>query len=193
MNSNKLMFVMSVAISLASTTIAADAHASNAMPFPTASASAPKSLAPGYALFQNNRFGFSMAYPKKVLCPRGVAGAAGETFVSKDGKAELCAFGQYNSMDQSLGAMLESDINLEGDGGKKVQVTDKQVGENWYQVSGTVDNDVFYIKSVLTGDNRVNKFIFHYPIAQRAKYDSIVTEVEKSFVAAPDDYLSFGN
>lgn len=184
MNAKKLVNALTVAVSLLS--IAGGSCAAFASPIDRTDKSA-KQLADGYALFQNSRFGFSISYPKKILKPLGVAGAAssGETFASKDGKAELCAYGVLNSSGQSLAEMLEDDIKYQRDEGRNVTVTAKTIGESWYSVAGTVDNDAFYIKAFVNGDNRINKFVFRYPIAKKEVYEQVVTQVEQSFVAVP--------
>lgn len=142
-----------------------------------------KPALPGYRVYQNDRFGFSIAYPKKVLNPSKTPSAkdAG-VFTSSDGKAELCAFGQRNTLDQTLAENLEHELAHEKENSKDFKVTVQQMGSNWYAVSGTADNTVFYTKTFFTGDNRINSFSFSYPVEQKAKYDPIVAEIEKSFV-----------
>lgn len=184
MNCKKLAYAMTIALSLVSTFGVCAAYASpidESTPLSPAKNSKP--LAPGYARFQNNRFGFSMDYPKKILKPLGTAPGTGETFTSKDGKAELCAYGVYNSMDHSLAEMLAEDIKYQRDEGKDITITAKVIGESWYTVAGTVDSDVFFVKAIVTADNRINKFVFRYPLAKKELYDQIVSEVEHSFVA----------
>ncbi len=179
-----LMFALSrcitilVLVILIVPSIASESHDS-----PSPVSRSQNKLPRGYVIYQNDRFNFQIAYPKTVLHPGKVPSedGAGEVFSSKDGKAELCVCGQYNTLSCTLKEMMEDDVASEG----KAVVTMKRVGGDWYVVSGTVGSTVFYIKGAVRGD-QISKFIFKYPFSQKSTYDSIVTAIEHSFIPGPN-------
>ncbi len=129
------------------------------------------------ATYVNQRFGFAIGYPQDLLYPQGEsANGDGQTFVSKDGRAVLIAYGAYNALDQSLDALLASDSSRNG---RRTTYTAKRA--DWFVISGyEPDGRIFYQKTLLRQDV-LYSFELRYPQQQKARYNPLTGIIGKSF------------
>lgn len=131
-----------------------------------------------YKIYGNSRFGYSIAYPAGILIPQGEAdNGDGQKFLSKDGEVVMLVYGQYNVSGQKLKNAFSEALQEGTPGGV---VTYKQLKNNWFVVSGTVSNRVFYQKTMLVGET-FKTFRIEYPESQRDSFDKITGEIAKSF------------
>ncbi len=129
------------------------------------------------ATYVNQRFGFAIDYPQNLLTPQGEAtNGDGQRFVSRDGQAELLAYGAYNALEQSLDALLKSDAGRNGR-----RTTYKTGHADWFVISGyEPDGRIFYQKTMLRGDT-LYSFELTYPQLQKDQYNPLTGRIGKSF------------
>ena len=96
--------------------------------------------------YTNERFQYAICYPEDLLVPQGEsANSDGQKFLAKD-STQLIVFGQYNALNQQLRAVLsDTAARLAGPSGK---VTYKVLKQNWFVVSGTNAQTIFYATSL---------------------------------------------
>ena len=146
--------------------------------FPLPAPAQGTSDAISYKTYGNSRFGYSIAYPAGILIPQGEAdNGDGQKFLSKDEKVVMLVYGQFNVLNQTLKNAFSEALREGTPGGA---VTYKLLKDNWFVVSGTVSNRVFYQKTMLVG-NTFKTFRIEYPESQKAAFDRITVEIAKSF------------
>jgi hypothetical protein len=128
--------------------------------------------------YQNDRYGTTIDYPDqfKPEPPPGVDD--GRTFISADG-AQFSVYASYNAENFNLTAYQDFTLkNL--DPGQAV--TYKASGNNWFVISGTKGNDIFYERHLLSHSGQMTEgFSMAYPAAAKQIYDPIVARMAKSF------------
>lgn len=134
-----------------------------------------------YDTYFNQRYGYSIDYPKDLLFPQGESdNGDGQVFLSKNTDAKLLVYGSNNALEQSL-----EDIYREQSRGgmpdepQKV-VTYRVLKNNWFVVSGYNAGKIFYQKTLLH-DKQFKTFIFEYDEKQKKIYDPINIRLAKSF------------
>lgn len=126
-----------------------------------------------YRAYSNARYGFSIAYPVGILVPQGESdNGDGQKFVSKDGSANLLAFGS-NRLDRSLQDEFQTAL-------ENRSVTYKVLKRDMFVVSGTANGKIFYQKTLLRG-NSFKTFIIEYDEHERAEFDPITSRIARSF------------
>ncbi|MGH9820990.1 MAG: hypothetical protein ACRD43_12560 [Pyrinomonadaceae bacterium] len=132
------------------------------------------------AIYTNDRFFFSIEYPSdllKMLPPPD--NDDGRTFRSADKQIEMQVWGEYNAESRTLQERYERD--LKGFTEKPAYMVSKR---DWYVLSGTKDDKIFYEKVLVRrrGDTDIFfTFTIEYPAAQKAKFDPIVKRMADSF------------
>jgi hypothetical protein len=130
-----------------------------------------------YKFYNNARYQYSIAYPAGILIPQGEAdNGDGQKFLSKDGKVVMLVYGQFNVLNQTLKKAFSEALS-DTPGGA---VAYKLLKNNWFVVSGTVSNRVFYQKTTLV-DDTFKTFRIEYPESQKDAFDKITGEIAKSF------------
>ncbi len=134
-----------------------------------------------YANYHNQRFNYSIAYPKDILYPQGESDDGdGQKFLSKDADASLIIYGSNNVLNQSLQDLyLEESRGGTHDNPKKV-VTYKVLKNNWFVISGYNSGKIFYQKTILNKD-QFKSFYFEYPASKKKIYDPITKHIASSF------------
>jgi hypothetical protein len=131
-----------------------------------------------YKFYNNARYQYSIAYPAGILIPQGEAdNGDGQKFLSKDGKVVMLVYGQFNALNQTLKNAFSEALREGTPGGA---VTYKLLKNNWFVVSGTVSNRVFYQKTILV-DDTFKTFRIEYPESQKDAFDKITGEIARSF------------
>jgi len=127
--------------------------------------------------FVNDRFGTSIEYPTRFKPGEPPANNDGLRFTADDG-ATLAVWGSLNALEQDLKA-LEDSAREDGE-----KVTYRSAGKNWFVLSGTRGEEVFYKRYILSHRGEVvNAFTLTYPAALAATYDPIVARISKSLKA----------
>ncbi len=128
--------------------------------------------------YQNDRYGTTIDYPDQFKAAPPPDADDGRTFSSPDG-AEFSVYASYNASDFDLAA-YEDFILKNLDQGRVV--TYKARGGNWFVISGTKGDSVFYERHLLSHGGRMTEgFSMAYLAAAKPAYDSIVARMARSF------------
>ncbi|HKR02135.1 MAG TPA: hypothetical protein VJT09_15760 [Pyrinomonadaceae bacterium] len=126
-----------------------------------------------YLTYQNARYGYTVEYPAGILVPQGEAdNGDGQKFLSRDGRAELLAYGS-NRLDRTLQDEYRS-------AQENREVTYKLIRRDMFVVSGRAGGKIFYQKTLLRGDV-FKTFIIEYDESERARFDQITTRIARTF------------
>ena len=101
---------------------------------------------------------------------------AGATFTALDGQAEIRVWANFNVLEQDLAGLLQE--ALAGHAADKV--TYRKEGDGWFVLSGYSGQAIFYERAIVD-ERAIYQLQLRYPMAQRAVYDDLVTQVVKSF------------
>jgi hypothetical protein len=137
-----------------------------------------------YKTYLNARFGYQINYPAQVLVAQGEPdNSDGQKFVAKTGDAQMSVWGNYKvdgDLDDELKMAKESDSK----NAPKKEVSYYAGGKNWFAISGTAGDKIFYQKTCLRGDT-FRTVRFSYPQSAKAQFAPIVDKVVASFKWCP--------
>lgn len=128
-----------------------------------------------YGTYVNEKFGYEVEYPEKVLIPQGEsANGYGQVFQSKDEKAVLRVYASFNVADDTLEESYEKSQSGE--------VREKEIDEKaaWFSVSGVKNGSVYYVEKYLI-DDVFFIYEFEYPEGKKDYYVPIDKVMSKSF------------
>jgi hypothetical protein len=130
--------------------------------------------------YQNDRFGFSLRYPGDLFAPdRKSEAGDGETFVNVQGEGRLLV-GAFANSERHTVASYMGLIRRQSYGA--FEVTYAPRAATWFVLSGENARKVFYEKVMFScGGRIINSFSLIYPIEDKAKFDPVVTGIEKTF------------
>ncbi len=132
-----------------------------------------------YRTYHNARFEYSIAYPVNILIPQGEsANGDGQRFLSKDGRTEMLVYGSYNSLDQTLRAVLEQETSSTEHPNRVI--TYQVLRANWFVVSGLENGRVFYQKTMLRNET-FKTFRIEYDESRKRTFDPITATIARSF------------
>ncbi|OBU88223.1 hypothetical protein [Chromobacterium subtsugae] len=153
---------------------------------PTHKASPPAEAARiHYLNYANVRFPFSIPYPKGLLIPgEEPDNGDGLAFTSPDGQTVMTASGINNANDDTLQSEYRDDLKRPSESGQPRKVAFKTIKKDWFVISGTEGDKIFYQKTYLV-DDQFMTFDIRYPASQRAKWDPIVAHISKQFKVTP--------
>jgi hypothetical protein len=135
-------------------------------------------MADQWLIYQNDRYGTTIDYPDQFKAAPPPGADDGRTFTSADG-AEFSVYASYNALNFDL-AKYE-DFTLKNLDSSRV-VTSTARGSNWFVMSGTKGDSVFYERHLLShGGQMTEGFSMTYPAAANRTYDPIVARMAKSF------------
>lgn len=147
--------------------------------------SKPLLAEPAYATYHNTRFAFSIAYPKEILFPQGEAdNGDGQVFLSKTADASLRVYGtNYDKNDPVTYSSLADAYREASRGGineKQTKVvTYKRLKNNWFVISGLINEKIFYQKTIYDKDQTSTLYL-EYPESQHKTYDAIAKHIANS-------------
>ena len=127
-----------------------------------------------YDSYCNARFGFSTLYPTAFGMAPSSDNNDGRKFYDRDGFS-MTVSASYNALDYSLRDEMRS---MQQDFDK---VTYRRLKGNWFVLSGYSGSDILYIKTYLANGTLYHLYM-KYPYSMKRVYDSIVSNVSKSFV-----------
>jgi hypothetical protein len=137
-----------------------------------------------YKTYVNARFGYQINYPADVLLAQGEPdNSDGQTFVAKKGDAEMRVWGNYK-VDGGLDDELKMAKESESKDASKKKVSYYAGGKNWFAISGTAGDRIFYQKTCLRNDT-FRTVTFSYPQSSKAQFAPIVDKVVASFKWCP--------
>ena len=130
-----------------------------------------------YQTYHNARFAYSISYPSDLLIPQGeAANGDGQKFVSRDRKVEVLVYGSNNALEKTLRALYQDETARR----ENRTITYQVLKPDWFVVSGTENNKVFYQKTML--HNGVFKtFHIEYDRAVKDTWDPITGKIARSF------------
>ncbi|MCW5955485.1 MAG: hypothetical protein KIT61_02800 [Pyrinomonadaceae bacterium] len=139
-----------------------------------------------YSTYHNSRFFFSIDYPSSlVIMQDPPANNDGRTFLSKDGRVEMRAWGQYNAQFLTVEEQFAEELN----GHEFEAITYKTLSKNWFVITGVLGRRVFYQKTLYHRFKETGvfyTFTIEYPESEKRKYDPVVKRIEKSFRFDPN-------
>src|SRR5262249_27013307 len=118
-----------------------------------------------YSTYSNERFFFSIEYPDSLKMQPPPENEDGRTFLSDDSKVEMRAWGQYNAEEKTLDERYA--IDLKGFTEKPAYMVLKR---DWYVLSGTKGDKIFYEKSLVRRSRHGDAFFIftiEYPLSQK--------------------------
>lgn len=137
----------------------------------------------GYTTYQNNRFGYSINYPKNSFTPQPESDYGDGCIFLNDMQQEvLRVFGRYNTPDDgpaiSLAQQFNSDIKSATRQHKTI--TYKKLGKTFYVLSGYSNNTIFYQKTILLNGNFAYA-VLQYPVIEKTFYNRLIGPIFSSF------------
>ncbi len=125
--------------------------------------------------YVNEKFGFEIEYPGKVLLAQGeFANGYGQIFESQDEAAVLETYGKFNTSDITLEEAFDKAQNGE------VSEKNLEEGAKRFTVSGVHSGTVYNIQRYLIDDVYIN-YEFRYPEDKKDYYGAINEDMLKSF------------
>lgn len=131
--------------------------------------------------YHNQRFDFCVGYPTNFLRELGESeNHDGNTFANANGSSEMRASGMYNALEQTIGEAYKSATKNDRYYEDERIVTYKAQKGNWFVVSGRYYESIFYVKTVLKGDNFYTLYFEYHP-SEEAKFKEIIKQTTKDF------------
>ena len=126
-----------------------------------------------YDSYQNERFGYSISYPK-LLIPQGEAdNGDGQVFKNQD--AELRVFGSHLLLHETLRRGYNVILREKGK-----RITYKAITKSFFAISGIENGQVFYQKTVINASGSFITIQFRYNTSKRSIYDKATAKIVKS-------------
>jgi hypothetical protein len=145
-----------------------------------AAAPTPAARLSDWNTIENDRHGFSIAYPGSVFQPKELSTAAeGRLLESRDGNARLLigAFGNAERLSLSAYRQFLIERNYPG-----ASIDYAPVRKTWFVLSGERDGVMFYERVSFTcGGRLITSWAMYYPVRERRFYDRVVEEVAPTF------------
>jgi hypothetical protein len=139
---------------------------------------ADPAVADSWLTYQNDRYGTTIDYPNIFKAQPPPDNDDGQAFKSADG-ADFSVFASYNTLDFDV-ASFQDFIVKDLDPG--AVVTFRAHGDNWFVISGTSGNNIFYERHLLShGAQMTEGFVMTYPAQLKQIYDPVVARMSKSF------------
>lgn len=143
-------------------------------------APAPGPRLADWSTVDNERHGFSIAYPGSVFQPKELSTAAeGRLLVSRDGNARLLigAFGNTERLSLTAYRAYLLERNYTG-----ASIDYAPVRRSWFVLSGERDGVMFYERVSFTcGGRLITSWAMFYPVTERGFYDRVVEAVAPTF------------
>jgi hypothetical protein len=133
-----------------------------------------------WSTYGNARFGVFVDYPASLFTVENAPpdNGDGQSFRTADGQAELAVWGSYNIDNETPEAYLHDKVDLSG-------ASYKKAGRDFYAISGTRDQSIFYQRCNFPKGDVIACFNISYPEADKAKWDEIVKRIGQSLRTAP--------
>jgi hypothetical protein len=136
-----------------------------------------------FETYCNSRFGFCIDYPSNKLFPQGEsANGDGQIFTSEDTETTLWVYrdfrdNAYVEDEFTIKSVFNSDIQTNN---PNRSITYKQLGTDYYVVSGYNEDKIFYQKTMIT-DKGLATSLIEYPESEREYYDKVSETIFTSF------------
>lgn len=132
-----------------------------------------------YDCYTNHKYGYLLAWPKRLLAAQGESDAGdGQVFAAPDGRAQLVCWAGFNSvLKRPLKAAFQEAQQEPG-----LQVTYKSLGKDFFVVSGFQEGKIVYRKTVMTALVQAT-FVLTYDQSLKDTFNPLVGGMSKSFIA----------
>lgn len=131
--------------------------------------------ADSWLTYQNDRYGTTIDYPDVFKMQPPPGSDDGRAFKSADG-ADFTVSASYFALDYTIAKYRDYIVNNLDAGST---ITYEARGKNWFVISGTKTDSIFYEKHLLShGMNE--DFVMSYPASRKEIYDPIVARMAKS-------------
>lgn len=131
-----------------------------------------------WLVYQNDRYGTTIDYPPIFKMQPPPDADDGRKFKSADG-ADFTVSASYAAIDFTLATYRDFIVKHLDPGST---ITYETRGGNWFVISGTRGDRIFYEKHLLSHKGEMNEdFVISYPAALKQTYDPIVARMAKSF------------
>lgn len=133
--------------------------------------------------FGNGKYAFELRVPAGMFAPKRIEGDNSNSddhfyLQSNDGDALIYAWGQPISKTMTSEQALKKEVLSN----KQWVCTFKKIGDRFFVVSGYVNGQIFYQKTILKGNHTIN-FMITVDKAIRKKYDSTTEMLAQSLKA----------
>jgi hypothetical protein len=145
------------------------------------SAAGPAAAQKAWRTYKNERFGTTVEYPADKFIPQPPPeNGDGLRFIAVD-SAEFTVSAINNVLDQNIAGLEAAALKARP---LDERITHRERGPNWFVLSGTKANAIFYERQLLSHRGRiVNDLEILYPTRLRGLYDPIVQRMSRSFRA----------
>jgi hypothetical protein len=133
-------------------------------------------------IYCNARYDYCIGYPTFLIPQPEAYNGDGRIFTDKQGRKILVVFGYFNQdlngRPMTLQQQYSKDIKqllL-----SKASISYRKLGNNFYVLSGTQKDKIFYQKTIIKKDAFCSA-ILEYKAAGKAVYDSVATRIAASF------------
>jgi hypothetical protein len=134
--------------------------------------------ADNWLIYQNDRYGTTIDYPARFKAQPPPDNDDGRAFNSGD-DARFSVSASYNAFDFDLAEFQEFIVKHADPG---LLITYRAHGDNWFVISGTNGDRIFYERHLLSHDAQMTEnFVMSYPASLKTTYDPIVARMAKSF------------
>jgi hypothetical protein len=129
-----------------------------------------------YTPYVNDRFEFLVEYPSSLLSPQPrPENGDGRTFLSKDKKVEMRAWGQNNALSRTI---EEQFAEAKGQCGR---TSYERVNAMIFAFSCVKNGRIIYQKTIYrASDDVFINFLIEYPLREKKRFDPIVTRIANS-------------
>lgn len=134
-----------------------------------------------YGCYTNHKYGYALAWPKRFVAPQGESDAGdGQAFRSPNGTIDLKCWGAFNTvLETSIPAAFDQALAEPGR-----EVVYKHRGADFFVVSGYVDGNIFYRRTLLRHEVLATFEIVYAPGLKTA-LDPVVKDLAASFRIDP--------
>jgi hypothetical protein len=140
---------------------------------------------PDYQRYCNSRYNYCIDYPDNLNPQHPSANNDGREFKDKAGNIVLTVYGTHhvdeNGDPASLQALYQSELKRKS---SSRVITYNKIGNEFYIISGTVNGNIFYQKTIQLSDG-FGYAILEYSENKRSFYNIVATHLNSSFKAVP--------
>ena len=131
-----------------------------------------------YSIYTNQRFGFSIEYPKEFVVEETAQNGDGAKIINNNDETEILVYGSNNTSNETTKSACTKTIDRIS---SKIEY--KFMSNNWYVLSWIEEGKIKYLKEFV-GSGSTNTFIITYDQKLKDKYNKIVEVISKNFIAS---------
>lgn len=129
-----------------------------------------------YETYRNDAFGYSIDYPANIFeTQRAMGNDGGRFFATKDGRAEMSVYAVALSEPKTARQQYQAHLN-----NPKQEITYQTVHDDWFVVSGYIEDEVFYERTIVR-EGVLKTFRIQYDAALRDFFYPITEAISFSF------------